>query len=118
MYQAGEFNAKAVFSAQSLIDDYRNYYRARTLFVETTSGCTTSGRHLRLELSAGNGNGWVEMVQISHGLTVGLCDYHLKNFCLAGVLTIAIGGVLFLFFQRSKTQAGLLLEKPLSEAAD
>nr|WP_320114421.1 AraC family transcriptional regulator [uncultured Desulfuromonas sp.] len=70
----------AIPSEKSLIDKYRNYYRDRDLFVEASPSRTLLWEHFRMELPTGKGCGWVEMNQISRGLTVGLCDYHLDDY--------------------------------------
>ncbi|WP_321529895.1 AraC family transcriptional regulator [uncultured Desulfuromonas sp.] len=65
---------------KSLIDKYRNYYRERELFVEVPPAHPAPWQHLRMEVPFGKGRGWMERIEISRGLSVGLCDYHVDDY--------------------------------------
>jgi AraC-like DNA-binding protein len=75
---------------ESIIDRYRGYYREQNLFVETASGRGCRGERLRMELPAGRGSGWAEMIQIDRGLGVGLCDYQLDHPIAGGYFDVGV----------------------------
>ncbi|NCC25824.1 MAG: AraC family transcriptional regulator [Deltaproteobacteria bacterium] len=60
-----------------LAEIYRRYYLSQGLFVESPHASGSGPGQLRLELAAGSGNGWTELVHIDRGLNVGMCDYEL-----------------------------------------
>ncbi|MBN2706682.1 MAG: helix-turn-helix transcriptional regulator [Deltaproteobacteria bacterium] len=88
---SGRSGDKSAVRSVSMLDRYRGYYLGRDLFVETNPPVTSPWERLRLELPVAKGNGWLEMLQISHGLTVGLCDYHLNDYHEDDLLDVDFG---------------------------
>ena len=70
----------AIPGATSLINKYRSYYRDRDLFVEVPPARPAPWEQLRMVVPACKGWGWMERIEISRGLSVGLCDYHVDDY--------------------------------------
>lgn len=61
------------------IQTFRDYYRTHGCFVEVASQTYPEPDQLRMELKYPAGRGWMEFIQMSQGLGVGMCEYELSR---------------------------------------